>query len=107
MAPANETGQPVGPLDFAKLKPLNPRIDNRVVRATGEKCYVQVPFDKPPKSWQPHKTKQVDCPPEMDDPAWDHCHGGDLHKHVDTGQCVCVRDGNPPPPSVAAPCPKT
>jgi hypothetical protein len=104
-AAVTENGKPVANIDFGKLTLLNPRIGNDVVHVRGEQCFVRIASDKPQTSWQPPKTKLVDCPPAMDDPAWDHCPGGNLYKHVDTGSCVCVRDGNPPPPNVETPCP--
>jgi hypothetical protein len=99
-------GKPVQP-DFAKLKPLNPRDPKHgTIYASGARCYVHVPFDEPPTSWRPPKTKAIDCPPSMDDAAWDTCIGGTLYQNTDTKACVCTRDGNPPPPPFEVPCPK-
>lgn len=100
-----EPGKSVSSLDYRKLKHLNPIIDHRAVQARGDRCFVQVPSGEKANSWQPPKLKQIDCPPEMDDPAWDRCYGGNLYKHVDTGACVCTRDGNPPPPPIETDCP--
>ena len=101
-----ETGKSFGPLDWRKLKPLNPRIGNDVVYAAGERCIIHVPHEGKMTSWQPPKSKAVDCPAGMDDPAWDHCSGGTISKHLDTAACVCTRDGNPPPPPREVPCPQ-
>jgi hypothetical protein len=105
--PANPTQ--VDRVDHQKSKLLNPRHDKHgVIYVGGAHCYVHVPFDDPPKSWQPPKTKKVDCPVELDDPAWDSCRGGQLYSTSgDAGEsCVCSQDGNPPPPPHLATCPK-
>ena len=100
-------GKPIEHLDWGKLTRLNPLDDKRrMIFAAGERCLVQLPYDSPPKSWQPPKTKQVDCPPSMDDAAWDQCGVGTLYRITGTETCVCTRDGNPPPPPMEIACPK-
>lgn len=104
--PTNEEGTPVGRIDYAKVKELNPRDDKgNTIFSRGPECFIRVPFDNPPTSWQPLKIKVVDCPPAMDDPAWDRCETGRILRAA-TGMCVCTRDGNPPPPPTEVPCPK-
>lgn len=103
--PVTTSPEHVQVLDFTALEPLNPRDhEGRMIYARGTACVVRVPFDRPPKSWQPPKTKVVDCPPSMDDPAWDQCSGA-LHRRKDASACVCMTDGNPPPPPTKVPCP--
>lgn len=95
------------PFDWSKVKDLNPRDgDNRTIYASKDTCYVKMPFppDEKITSWRPSPTKTVSCPESMDDPAWDHCYGGDIQKVDD--RCVCTRDGNPPGPPGDVPCPK-
>lgn len=87
----------------------NPRDSNgRVIYANGRRCAVHVARDDWPgddsSSWQPPKLKRVDCPEEMDDPAWDWCPES-LHLRTDGKGCACVVDGNPPGPPYATPCP--
>lgn len=102
-----DAGKPVHNLDYANLTPLNPRDDKkREIYASGEKCYVHVPFEEKQTSWRPPKRKQVDCPRLMDHAAWDQCNGGRILKAKDSGTCVCTRDGNPPPPPVEVTCPE-
>ena len=99
-------GKRVDNLDYSKLRPLNPRDDSkREIFAYGEKCMVHVHEDRP-KYWHPPKTKQVDCPPSMNDPAWDQCQGGRILKSTESAMCVCTMDGNPPPPPREVDCPK-
>jgi hypothetical protein len=96
-------------LDFSKatlLNPRDPKYGEVRVEHDGQSCYVELPFDEPPKSWQPKKHKAIDCAPSMDDPAWDACRTGSIYEDGADGSCVCVRDGNPPPPNVDTPCPK-
>ncbi|MBI2389151.1 MAG: hypothetical protein HYV09_06005 [Deltaproteobacteria bacterium] len=62
------------------LNPLDPT--GLAIVANDEKCTVAKRFRG---SNEPER--QVDCPPEMDDPAWDHC-GGELYSIA--GQCFCV-----------------
>lgn len=50
--------------------------------------------------------ERVDCPPEMDDPAWDDCTDR-LVLDEAAGTCFCVASfGNPPPPPRPNVCPK-
>ena len=107
---SSPSGEKPPPIDFRHVKDLNPRIDTSkivYVDDDGTHCYVVVPEEGPHQGgWQPPKQKRVDCPPEMDDPAWDACKGGVLDKDTTDGTCFCVRDGNPPPPVRFTPCPR-
>jgi len=50
----------------------------------------------------------VDCPPAMDDPAWDTCTSSGLSRSKTKDECYCVAlGGNPPPPPRVNRCPKT
>lgn len=65
-----------------EAKLLNPRDPTGlVIVASGEKCTVARRFRGSTEG-----ERQVDCPPEMDDPAWDHC-GGELYSVA--GLCFC------------------
>jgi len=78
-------------------------------------CYVQ--GDRSPGvagDYGERMPRVVDCPPEMDDPAWDTCNGGEvrLERSDRSDRCYCVDPGgggNPPPPARAAEnaCPAT
>lgn len=70
-------------------------------------CYVHVPFDEPPSSWQPPETERVDCPESMHDGAWLGCRNGTLMATEEGEACICVVDGNPPPPPSWAHCPES
>ena len=86
---------------------LNPRHSNgREITVNNGRCYVTVPFAKPPRSWRPSPTRQVRCPPLMKDPAWKHCEGGKMRANADMSSCICSRSGNPPGPGVWVACPK-
>ncbi|MBS0658921.1 MAG: hypothetical protein JSR82_11840 [Verrucomicrobia bacterium] len=109
---ARKVGPPPGPPkhvqvhDFADLVPQNPSDPKgRTIYAQGTACVVHVPSGSKQTSWQPPETKVVDCPPQMDDPAWDHCPGV-LHRRKGEAACICTMDGNPPPPPSEVPCPK-
>lgn len=101
-------GKPVDRVDYRSAKTLNPSDDEgRTIYARGAQCYVTAPIEgKQQMSWQPPKPMVIDCPPSMDDPAWDWCPSGRIVLISDTSTCVCARDGNPPPPHTAVPCPK-
>jgi hypothetical protein len=70
------------PVDNAGGVEVNPRdAQGRRIFADGERCLVRGDRD-------PDET-QVDCPPAMDDPAWDECSGiNGLFKRPD-GTCYC------------------
>ncbi|MGZ6084824.1 MAG: hypothetical protein ACXWUE_15230 [Polyangiales bacterium] len=75
-------------------------------------CFVQMPKKNQPKALPPgmpwYDTLLVDCPTELDDPAWDDCSGGTLEAvKGKSGECYCVHPGgNPPPPPNVVACPK-
>jgi len=53
------------------------------------------------------ETVFVDCPPVMDDPAWDTCNSSGLSRSKTKDECYCMPlGGNPPPPPRANRCPK-
>ncbi len=75
-------------------------------------CYFEVPMKKPPKM-MPTGFRQmdqvpIDCPPELDDPAWDECSYSTLMApKTPPGDCYCFSlGGNPPPPPRLVHCPK-
>lgn len=74
-------------------------------------CYVTMPAKKPhnlPPGFPDLDTVDVDCPPELDDPAWDDCTGGTLQASTKKNECWCAQSyGNPPPPPAVVHCPKT
>jgi hypothetical protein len=92
-------------------KVLNPQVQGRsVMTSSAGLCYILLPPPKdappgPPGSMQ-GTTQYVDCPPAMDDPAWDSCHDDELAQ-LASGDCLCLSSwGNPPPPPSHAPCPE-
>lgn len=95
-----------------KPRVLNPTdVDGRRIHAGyDDRCSVEVPpKGEPPKNLPPgmpwKETVYVDCPPAMDDPAWDHC-AQDLVLDEGTKACFCVATvGNPPPPPRKQACP--
>lgn len=104
------------PLDYAALVPQNPKGDPEghvAYLAPDDRCYVEVPMKPPipplPTGGRPFDNVYVDCPPEMDDPAWDSCTWGTLSANTKkANDCVCIpMGGNPPPPPVGVACPKT
>jgi hypothetical protein len=94
-------------------KLLNPKDANGRVVLTrpDDVCVVAVPPKEPRPSTLPtglpwRSLERVDCPPEMDDPAWDDCTDR-LVADEGAGRCFCVPEyGNPPPPPRANACPK-
>ncbi len=94
---------------------LHPKDDGgrHIQLADDDSCYVIVPKQEPPpkemntgERWTDNMP--VNCPPELDDPAWDSLQAGEsLSRDEQTGLCAFVPGfGNPPPPPVAATCPK-
>jgi hypothetical protein len=90
-------------------KTLNPKdaLGRIVFAGSDDVCFVEVPrksSEPPPRGVVPPATERVDCPPAMDDPAWDHCTGRLVIDEA-AGTCACVNDyGNPPPPPRLAEC---
>lgn len=105
--PAGDRSKSASEVELGTLTPLNPTdAKGRQVYAHGAVCVVVVPRRSPQTSWEGPDYDAVDCPPQMDDPAWDHC-PGTLHRRQDGGGCVCtVVGGNPPPPPWGVPCPQ-
>jgi hypothetical protein len=91
-------------LDFEHAKranPSDPKGRTILVAQDGQHCYVDE------SSAYGTKVTDVDCPPAMDDPAWDHCRGGQLYVPDDRARpCACYFGGNPPMAPFVAPCPK-
>lgn len=99
-----------GNVDYAKVTRLNPHgRENRVIMAAKDgSCFIQVPIDPSAPIGPPGtglRSEQVSCPDVMLDPAWDSCLYGDILR-LESGDCVCERMGNPPPPPSKAECPK-
>jgi hypothetical protein len=70
-------------------------------------CFVEVPSKEPSSAEgiAGRATEVVDCPPEVDDPAWDHC-GAQIVLDESGGKCFCVTGaGNPRPMPNPTPCP--
>lgn len=94
-----------------RFPPLNPSDrEGRIIYALpDDRCAVQVPYEGPPVQLPPGVTprafEEVDCPPAMDDPAWDNCTDR-LAFDEGSSKCFCVSSfGNPPPPPRMVPCP--
>jgi hypothetical protein len=99
--------QRVGGINWNDATKLNPKIDNMTV-FTGHdgSCYIRVPTgDSKGPGAAVETTQLVDCPSEMNDPAWDTCLAGQLLA-LPGGECACAYSGNPPPPATVAECPK-
>lgn len=89
---------------------LNPKDEKgRSIYVRSDDVCVVHDTSNPPKNPGPPgmpwwKNVPVDCPPELDDPAWDHC-SEDLSVSED-GSCFCLAiTGNPPPPPRLVACP--
>lgn len=85
---------------------LNPRdAQGRVIfTRPDDVCMVEgTPKEPRPQSLPPglpwRSLERIDCPPAMDDPAWDDCPDR-LVRDEGTGTCACVSSyGDPPPPA--------
>lgn len=85
---------------------LNARQGSRTIYKQGAACVIYVDDGqmRPPGSFPPATV--VDCPPTMQDPAWDQCANGSLQTTADPAVCTCYANGgNPPPPPTSGPCP--
>lgn len=72
-----------------------------------DQCFVEVPSKSPPADdgAVSRATEVVDCPPDADDAAWDHCAAQIV---VEGAKCWCVTGaGNPRPMPNPTPCPAT
>lgn len=98
--------KPAGKVDWKGAKLLGAEVEHRRVYASKDGgCYVRVENPDAKGRGDGERSEPVDCPPEMDDPAWDTCFDGTLHALAD-GTCICSYVGNPPPPETVATCPK-
>lgn len=101
------TGPPApGARDGTKPKngrTLNPHdaAGRTVFVRADDHCFVEVASKDP----ETQATETVDCPPEANDPAYDHC-TAQLVLEPASGRCYCVTGrGNPRPMPNPTPCP--
>ena len=99
-------------VEYGDLESLNPSAaDGRTIyTASDDSCYTESPDPNPPKNRPTGMSARiataVDCPPAMDDPAWDTCDAL-LSRAKSKGECWCLPTmGNPPPPPTRNACPK-
>lgn len=107
LPPSVPTTMPSGPVTDGQV--LNPRDpDGRPVFVSGDRCWVEVPFDEPPTAVVPPPTKAIACPPVLvADPAWAACAAGTVSvKTLDPLTCECFWFGNPPPAPKTVACPE-
>ncbi|GDX79010.1 hypothetical protein LBMAG42_08210 [Deltaproteobacteria bacterium] len=94
---------------FFEHQPLEARDGaSRQINHGGGKCWVDLPFETTPTSWQPPPTEEVPCPAEIStDPAYTQCEYGEVHLKAlgPPAECECYFMGNPPPPSKDIACP--
>lgn len=84
-------------------RPLNPHdaSGRTVFVRADDHCFVEVASKDP----ETQATEAVDCPPEANDPAYDHC-TAQLVLEPASGKCYCVTGrGNPRPMPNPTPCP--
>jgi hypothetical protein len=96
-------------------RPLNPKdpLGRTVFVRADDHCFVEVPSkDKPARTDEgartaKRETEDVDCPPEANDPAWDHC-GAQIVADEPGTKCFCVTGaGHPRPMPNPTPCPSS
>lgn len=101
------------PIDWAKVKPLNAKEPGGkpIYVAGDDRCFYEVTPKGPPPPlptgarWVDQV--YVDCPAELDDPAWDQCQYSTLLGAPGDPTCYCHSlGGNPPPPPLEVTCPK-
>ncbi len=107
--PTKYTSHPTVWSDFVRQNPTD--ADGRTIFvAHDDRCFYEVQGPPPtaplPTGARNMRAVFVDCPPELDDPAWDHCLSSILSANVKTGECQCMPlEGNPPPPPAEVSCP--
>lgn len=92
---------------------LNPRDgEGRTIKRMwqGDQCFVDLPFPplKPGEHRRPGASppsQVIACPASMLSPTYEQCRGGVVRGKNDGSACVCLVNGNPPPPVRRAPCP--
>lgn len=101
------------PIDWAKVKQLNPKEPGGkpIYVTSDDRCFYEVTPKGPPPPlptgarWVDQVF--VDCPAEVDDPAWDQCAYSTLLGAPGETTCYCSSlGGNPPPPPLEVSCPK-
>jgi hypothetical protein len=87
-------------------RPLNPKDGGRTVFAgADDRCFVEMPTkETSPDGRLVRATEHVDCPAEMNDPAWDHC-TAQIVVDEGGGKCFCVSGAPPRPMPFPTPCP--
>jgi hypothetical protein len=101
-------------IDWSQIESIDPHDpQGRSIYASyDDHCYVEVPMKTLPPMGLPSgaraiDTQFVDCPPAMDDPAWDTCTSSGLSRSKTKDECYCMPlGGNPPPPPRVNRCPK-
>jgi hypothetical protein len=65
------------------------------------------PYPSMPSGMRYVTAEFVDCPADVDDPAWDQCAASTLSANLKkAGDCYCIpTNGNPPPPPTQNACP--
>jgi hypothetical protein len=108
------TGTPAT-VDWSNITSIDLRDPNGrpIYASPDDHCYVETPPTTPPPTGGPTGMRYVqwaflDCPPAMDDPAWDTCTSSGLSRSKTKDECYCMPlGGNPPPPPRVNRCPKT
>lgn len=93
------------PKNGRALNPRDPQGRTVFVRAD-DHCFVEVPSpEKHPDGPASRATEVVDCPPEANDAAWDHC-TAQIVVDEPGSKCFCVNGAaNPRPMPNPTPCP--
>jgi hypothetical protein len=104
--------KPADAVDLTSLTTLNPSDaqGRRIYVGFDDTCYVEQPMREPDPPLSTGERAiddvRVDCPPSLNDAAWDDCQGATLSRTA-KGDCVCMpTSGNPPLPPMLVACPK-
>ena len=100
------------PFNAHKYRMLNPRNEagQTLLKAHGKRAaFVIVHRDQPgggvPAGYTGDR-ESAEWHDDLDDPAFEVCSGGIIYSDEDGSECICVRTGNPPPPTMPVPCPQ-
>ncbi len=99
--------KPIRQSDFTRQLNERDKNNQQIFSGGASGCFIydRWPDGKPRAPGMMPPTIGVQCPPNMQDPAWQGCASGTLSTNDAGTECSCYIGGNPPPPPTRVACP--